>query len=74
MKVRVKLFATFRDGRFEDELREYEAGTTVGEVLESLNIHETDVKIAFVNNRHAKTENVLYDGDVLGLFPPIGGG
>ena len=33
MKVRVKLFATLRNGRFEEELREYGAQTRADQVL-----------------------------------------
>ena len=32
MKIKVKLFATFRVGRFSAETREYPAGTLVAEV------------------------------------------
>ena len=63
-----------RDGRVEEEVRQYESGATVGRVLEDLNILEDDVKIVFVNNRHAKADHQLGDGDVVGVFPPIGGG
>jgi len=74
MKVKVKLFATLRNGLFEEEVRQYDPEFTVGQVLEDLNIPETDVKIVFVNNRHAKLDRELCDGDVLAIFPPIGGG
>ena len=74
MKVTVKLFATLREGRFEEEVRDFGPGVTVGEALKDLNILESEVKIVFVNNRHARLHQELSDGDVLGIFPPIGGG
>ena len=74
MRVRVKLFVTLRDGRFEDEVREYASDMTVRLVLEDLNIPESEVKIVFVNSRHGMLDQVLNDGDVIGIFPPIGGG
>jgi sulfur carrier protein len=74
MKVRVKLFATLRNGRFEEEVREYGADTSVDQVLEDLNIRQTELKIVFVNNRRVLLDYTLADGDVLGIFPPIGGG
>lgn len=74
MNVRVKLFATLRDGRFDEEVRCYESGTTVGHVLDDLNIPEIEVRIVFVNSRHAQPDRELTDGDVIGIFPPIGGG
>ena len=74
MRVRIKLFATLRDERFEDEVREYDPDTTVRSVLEDLNIAESEVKIVFVNNRHGRLDQGLSEGDVMGVFPPIGGG
>jgi len=74
MKVNVKLFATLSKGRFEQEVRQFDPETTVAEVLKDLNIPEIAVKIVFVNNRHAKLDRELHDGDVVGIFPPIGGG
>lgn len=74
MKVKVKLFATLREGRFEEDMRECEPGKTVGWLLGELNVPASEVKIVFVNNRHAKLERELCDGDVVGIFPPIGGG
>lgn len=74
MKLTVRLFASLRDGRFEAETRRYGPDTTVGDVLADLGIPESAVKLVFVNNRHARADVVLRDGDVLGIFPPIGGG
>lgn len=74
MKVKVKLFATLSKGRFEEEVRQYDPEFTVGQVLDDLNIPESEVKVVFVNNRHAGIDRVLSDADVLAIFPPIGGG
>jgi len=74
MRVEVRLFATLREKRFDTEVREYPPGFTVGQVLDDLDIPESEAKIVFVNSRHAKFEQVLNDGDILGVFPPIGGG
>ena len=74
MNVTVRLFATLREGRFEEEVRQYDRRTTVGDIADDLDIPETEVKIVFVNNRHAGVDLELHDGDVVGIFPPIGGG
>jgi molybdopterin synthase sulfur carrier subunit len=73
MKVKVKLFATFRQGKFDTEEREFRPGTTVAHVIDGLGFAEKRV-IIFVNNRHAAKEHELKDGDTLALFPPVGGG
>jgi molybdopterin converting factor small subunit len=74
MHVTVKLFATLRQGRFNEEEREYPVGTTIGYIIQALGISEKEAALIFVNGRHAKTGDKLQDGDTLAIFPPIGGG
>ena len=74
MKITVKLFATFRIGRFTQEERDYAPGTTVAQVAEQLELNPPDLGIMLVNSRHVKLDHVLRDGEVLALFPLLGGG
>ena len=74
MKVTIKLFASFRTGRFEMETVEYPAGTTVADVADSLKLPQSELGIMLVNSRHVKLERVLVEGDTLALFPLLGGG
>ena len=74
MNVTVKLFATLRKGRFEIKDFDIADGTTVREVMDVLDIPEGQATLIFVNGRHAEFDRVLNDGEVLALFPPIGGG
>jgi molybdopterin converting factor small subunit len=74
MKVTVKLFASFRTGRFDIQTSEYPEGTTVAEVAESLKLPHSELGIMMVNSRHVKRERVLVDGETLALFPLLGGG
>jgi len=74
MQVTVKLFASFRTGRTPIELCDFPAGTTVAEVVARQGIPEADLGIMLVNHRHVKLERVLADGDILALFPLLGGG
>jgi len=73
MRVTVKLFATFREGRFVEETREYAPAATVADAVSDLAL-EGKVAIIFLNNRHARPDQPLSDGDTLALFPPVGGG
>ena len=73
MNITVKLFASFRTGRFDIETAEYPAGTTVADVAESLKLPLTELGIIMVNNRHVKTDRQLAEGDTLALFPLLGG-
>jgi len=74
MNITVKLFASFRTGRFDIETHDYPASTTVADVAESLKLPLSELGIIMINNRHVKTDRQLADGDTLALFPLLGGG
>lgn len=74
MRVTIKLFATFRDGRFKAEVRDLPEGSCVLDVLQPMNIKPEEVAICLLNGKDANEHNVLNDGDTLALFPPVGGG
>ena len=74
MKITVKLFATFRVGRFKEELRDYPAGTTCGDVSADVGIGVGELGIVLVNGRHAPVGQALQEGDAVSLFPLVGGG
>ncbi len=74
MNVTVKLFASFRTGRFEIETGDYPDGTTVGDVADLLNLPRAELGIMMINSRHVKLDRILAEGDTLALFPLLGGG
>lgn len=74
VKVTVRLFATFRDGREKVQIMELQEGTTPLEIIKKLEILASEIAILLVNGRDGKLENALADGDILSLFPPVGGG
>ena len=49
-------------------------GTTVEQVVDSLRIPSGLERLTVVNGRDASPAQVLSDGDVLSLFPPLAGG
>ena len=74
MDITVKLFATFRVGRFTVATQEHPDGTRIAAVIEGLQIPETQIGMIMVNGRHAEPDQLLHDGDSLALFPLVGGG
>jgi len=74
VRVTVKLFATFREGRFKVEERDFPEASRVLDVLEPLNIVPEEIAICLVNGRNVNEEHLLKDGDTIALFPPVGGG
>lgn len=74
VQVIIRLFATLRAGRFSEKTIEFGPGSTVGEVIRSIGLPKDQVTLIFVNGRHSDASTSLKDGDILSLFPPIGGG
>lgn len=74
MKIEVRLFATFRQGREKKQMLELEEGTTIIQILQILNIPQEEVAILLLNGFDGSIDRALKDNDVLSLFPPVGGG
>ena len=72
--VKIKLAGAFRINRFAEESREVPAGTTVRQVLDALQLSEALLGIYVVNDRHADTDYLLSDGDILTILPILDGG
>ena len=79
MRVTVKLFATLihfksdvRAGKpFEVDLPD---GSLVEDLIDLLKIPPQETHVVFINNIIQEHDSKLKDGDVVGLFPPVGGG
>lgn len=72
--VEVRLFATFREGREKKYMMELPKGSTILDVLNKLQIHEEEASIILLNGVDGDSRRELSHGDVLSLFPPVGGG
>jgi len=74
MQVRIKCFATLSDHTPEGGVLTLPAGGTVENALTGIGLAPADVKLVFVNSKHAEMDAPLADGDQLGIFPAVGGG
>jgi sulfur-carrier protein len=80
MKIELKLYASLSKYmplallEKKQGYLEIGQGTTIKALLQSLNVPLETVKLIFVNGVHAKDDDVLKDGDRLGVFPPVAGG
>lgn len=80
-KVKVKLFAAFREIAGQGELEwPVGPGQTAGELLESL-VGEypglaggAKSALVMVNRRYATRQTALQPGDEVAFLPPVGGG
>jgi sulfur carrier protein ThiS len=79
MKIELRLYATLASHMPKktgggSECVEINEGTRIRELLEQLEIPSNAVKVVFLNGVHASGDQILKDGDRVGVFPPIGGG
>ena len=65
--IEVRVFATLRQGRPEGI-------ACAGDILDRMNIPQEEVSILLINGFHHKPESEVKDGDIVALFPPVGGG
>ncbi|HSJ57111.1 MAG TPA: MoaD/ThiS family protein [Anaerolineae bacterium] len=80
MNLTIRLLASYRQylpeerGNDSSYPLDVPRGARVDEVLPRLPIPHGDAYTFFVNGRHAVHDQVLADGDVLTVFPAVGGG
>jgi molybdopterin synthase sulfur carrier subunit len=80
MKIELRLYASL--ARFMPDQKggsaantiEVGQGTTISDLLEALKVPANGVKLIFLNGIHAKGDEVLKEGDRVGVFPPVAGG
>lgn len=72
--IEIRLFATFRDGRQKIYQMDSSDFSTVNNILNKLEILPENVAICLINGFHQPTEMTIKDGDIISLFPPVGGG
>ena len=78
MKIELRLFASLSVYMPEtvsvDSIIDIKEGISIRELLEQLNVPLDSVKIIFVNGVHAERDEILKEGDRVGIFPPVAGG
>lgn len=74
MKLTIKLFAYFRDNRFKIKEMDFAEGTTIGNIVDSLNIDREEVGVLMRNSRHTEFDVSPKENDIVAIFPVVGGG
>lgn len=76
MKITLKLFAQYRENLFKVKELELEKGTKARDVMDMYGItnHKLPLGVLMINSRHADEDRELKNGDILSLFPKVGGG
>jgi molybdopterin synthase sulfur carrier subunit len=78
VKIELRLYASLRvympETNSTTVIVDIGQGTRIRELLEQFKVPANSVKIIFLNGVHAKGDEILKDGDRIGVFPPIAGG
>ena len=72
--IEVRLFAGLRQGRQKIYQMEPDSISTVQDIMDRLSIDRKEVNILLINGFHQKPETQVKDGDIVSLFPAVGGG
>ena len=72
--IEVRLFAGLRQGRQKIYQMEPHSIATVQDIMDRLSIDRKEVNILLINGFHQKPETEVRDGDIVSLFPAVGGG
>jgi sulfur carrier protein ThiS len=80
MKIELRLFASLarympvKTCSNGDQTMEIAEGTTIIDILRRLEVPLDKVRVIFLNGLHATGEEILKEGDRVGVFPPVAGG
>ena len=75
MNIQIRCYATLAKYQpHPAEALDIDPESTVADVASSLGIDQKEIKVAFVNGKHALLSAKLQNGDRVALFPAVGGG
>ncbi|MGI6639773.1 MAG: MoaD/ThiS family protein [Desulfobulbus sp.] len=74
MRITVKLFAYFRDNRFREQIMDVAPGTRVEDLIHNLALPLDELGVTMINSRHCSLDDEPKEGDIVAIFPAIGGG
>ena len=72
--IEVRLFATLREGRGKVQHLDASRISVAADIIRQLDIPLEEVAILLINGFHQKPETPVKDGDIVAIFPPVGGG
>ena len=72
--MNIRFFAALREGRGKIARIPAEEASAANDILRRFDIPEEEVSILLINGFHSKPGDPVKDGDVISLFPPVGGG
>lgn len=74
MNVTVKLYSNLRISRFTESIVPLKEGAKIFDLINKLAIDSKEIAFCLVNGNRVGLDHLPADGDVVVLFPLIGGG
>lgn len=74
MKITIKLFANLRKNNLKEQQIDIPENAQVADIIPFINVRQEEVSIIMINGRIKKIDQVLKTGDIVALFPLVGGG
>ncbi|WP_312831376.1 MoaD/ThiS family protein [Sedimentibacter saalensis] len=74
MEIEVRLFATFRVGRWMNKRLSFKDDAKIMDVLDYLGIKKEELGLVLVNGSYKEVYEKLNNEDILAIFPPVAGG
>jgi len=74
MQIKVRLFATLREGRGKEIMMDFEDPPRPQDIFQKLDIPISEVAILLINGFDGDPGQILKEGDTVSIFPPVGGG
>lgn len=74
MEIEVRLFASFRNGRWKSKRLQFKNDIIIIDILNYLNINKDEIGMILINGSYQTADYKLNDGDILAIFPPVAGG
>jgi sulfur carrier protein len=74
MDIEIRLFESLKKHQPAGGTVRLAAGSRVSDLLDALAISTDDVGVLMVNRADGRFDQLLQNGDVVTLIPPIGGG
>lgn len=71
MEVEIRLFASFRKGRWKSKRLHFSDVVQIIDILDILQIDAEEIGMILVNGNYQTVDYNLSDGDILALFPSV---
>ncbi|MBN1222803.1 MAG: MoaD/ThiS family protein [Candidatus Aminicenantes bacterium] len=76
MLIHIRLLGSFAKfgSKLNDGMLNLEMGACIKDVIDELRMPSQNIMLVLINGHHASLNAELSEGDIVQIFPPVGGG